>query len=136
MPDDTQGIDPYETVLNDLYAQRDRILQAIAAIESVRGGRAAGAAPGSSMSRQDGPDGGIDGPGALLGMSIADAAKKVLLARRQPLRNPEIAAFFKAGGLILNSREPANTIGSVLTRRFTEIGDVVRVGRGTWGLKE
>nr|QIO32975.1 hypothetical protein HAP40_14760 [Bradyrhizobium sp. 1(2017)] len=35
-----------------------------------------------------------------------------------------------------NSKEPANTIGSVLTRRMAEVGDVVRVGRGTWGLRE
>jgi hypothetical protein len=69
-------------------------------------------------------------------MSIVDAAKKLLAAKRQPLRNPEIAALFKAGGLVLNSREPANTIGSVLTRRFSGAGDVVRVDRGTWGLKE
>jgi hypothetical protein len=44
--------------------------------------------------------------------------------------------MFKAGGLHMNSKEPANTIGSVLTRRMAEVGDVVRVGRGTWGLKE
>jgi len=36
----------------------------------------------------------------------------------------------------MNSKEPANTIGSVLTRRMNEVGDVVRVGRGTWGLRE
>lgn len=44
-------------------------------------------------------------------------------------KNPDIAAAFKAGGLVLNSREPANTVGSVLTRRFSEVGDVVRVDR-------
>lgn len=53
-----------------------------------------------------------------------------------PLKNPDFAALFKTGGLHMNSKEPANTIGSVLTRRMNEVGDVVRVGRGTWGLKE
>lgn len=69
-------------------------------------------------------------------MTIVDAAKKLLANRRQPLKNPDIAAAFKAGGLVLQSAEPANTIGSVLTRRFNEVGDIVRVGRGTWGLAE
>jgi hypothetical protein len=69
-------------------------------------------------------------------MSIADAAKKLLAAKRQPLRNPDIAAAFKRGGLVLNSKDPVNTIGSVLTRRCNEIGDIVKVDRGTWGLKE
>jgi DNA-directed RNA polymerase delta subunit len=78
----------------------------------------------------------MDGPGALLGMSIVDAAKALLASKRTPLKNPDLATLFKAGGLHMNSKEPANTIGSVLTRRMTEVGDVVRVGRGTWGLKE
>jgi len=76
------------------------------------------------------------GPGGLLGMSIVDAAKALLHAKRTPLKNPELAQLFKAGGLHMNSKEPANTIGSVLTRRFQDVGDVVGVGRGTWGLKE
>ena len=64
-------------------------------------------------------------PTRSLGMSIMDAAKALL-----------VAALFKTGGLHMNSKEPANTIGSVLTRRMAEVSDVVRVGRGTWGLKE
>jgi hypothetical protein len=36
----------------------------------------------------------------------------------------------------LNSADPVNTIGAVLTRRSNEVGDIVKVGRGTWGLKE
>jgi DNA-directed RNA polymerase delta subunit len=69
-------------------------------------------------------------------MTIPEAAKKLLTFKRQPLRNPDIAAAFKAGGLHMNSADPVNTIGSVLTRRANEVGDIVKVGRGTWGLKE
>lgn len=132
MPEESGINDPYELVLKDLYAKRDQILGAIAAIESMRGGGSAGTgtASGGTTSKPDG--GGHD----LLGMSIVDAAKKLLATKRKPLRNPDLAALFKEGGLVLNSREPANTIGSVLTRRFADIGDVVRVERGTWGLKE
>ncbi|WOH76159.1 winged helix-turn-helix domain-containing protein [Bradyrhizobium sp. NDS-1] len=140
MSDESKGIDPYETVLADLYAKRDQIAQAIAAIEGLRGGamggssNAGGAAPSGGASKPN--NGSLDHPGALLGMSIVDAAKALLAHKRTPLKNPDFAAMFKAGGLHMNSKEPANTIGSVLTRRMTEVGDVVRVGRGTWGLKE
>jgi hypothetical protein len=129
---ESQGIDPYDAVLADLRAKRDQIDQAIAAIEGLRGGSASGS-PQPPMVAQNAA---VDSPSAFLGMSIPEAAKKLLAARRQPLRNPEIATAFKSGGLILQSKEPANTIGSVLTRRASDVGDVVRVGRGTWGLKE
>jgi hypothetical protein len=144
MSDESQVIDPYEVVLQDLRARRDAIDQAIASIEGLRGGgtvhyasatirgaSAVGAAGSVGANQSD-----IGGPGALLGMSIVDATKALLKAKRTPLKNPEIAALFKAGGMAMNSQQPANTIGSVLTRRFSEVGDVVRVGRGTWGLKE
>jgi hypothetical protein len=36
----------------------------------------------------------------------------------------------------MNSVDPINTVGSVLTRRFAQVGDIVRVGRGTWGLAD
>lgn len=140
MSDETQGIDPYESVLADLRAKRDQLDQAIAAIEAIRGGSViqmpSGSGKTGAINAVIGGQGGIDGPGGLLGMSIVDAAKALLQAKRTPLKNPEFAQLFKAGGLHMNSKEPANTIGSVLTRRFQEVGDVVRVGRGTWGLKE
>ena len=63
-----------------------------------------------------------------LTLEVDKSAKKLLASRRQPLRNPDIATAFKAGGLILQSAEPANTVGSVLTRRFHEVGDIVEVG--------
>lgn len=129
MSAESTSFDPYEAVLADLKARRDQLDQAIEAIEAIRGG--------ASVSGVAVPPGApAEGPGAYLGMSISDAAKKLLAARRQPLRNPEIAQAFKRGGLVLNSAEPVNTIGSVLTRRFNEVGDIVKVGRGTWGLKE
>jgi len=136
MSDESQRINPYEAVLADLKAKRDQLDQTIASIEAIMNG---GVAPSAQVPPGAGKSilvGGLDGPGALLGMSIVDAAKALLAAKRTPLKNPELAALFKAGGLHMNSKEPANTIGSVLTRRFAEVGDVVRVGRGTWGLKE
>lgn len=69
-------------------------------------------------------------------MSIADATRKLLASQKRQMTNPEILAALKGGGLILNSADPLNTIGAVITRRFKEVGDIVRVGRGVWGLKE
>lgn len=120
----------------DLYAKRDQIAQAIAAIEAIRGPSIGGVSSSASGAASKPTNGSLDHPGALLGISIVDAAKALLASKRTPLKNPEFAALFKTGGLHMNSKEPANTIGSVLTRRMAEVGDVVRVGRGTWGLKE
>lgn len=132
---ESQSIDPYDAVLADLRAKRDQIDQAIAAIESIRTG---GPAPSRDQTQGNGnqPNGSVGGPGDLLGLSIADAAKKVLTARRQPLKSADILEAFRAGGLPLTSKEPMNVIGSVLTRRFNDVGDIVRVSRGVWGLKE
>jgi hypothetical protein len=134
MAEESQAVDPYEVVLADLRAKRAQIDQAIEAIESVRGNRAASAPAKSDAASAVGT--GIDEPGAFLGMTIPDAAKKLLASRRKTMSNSEITAAFKAGGLAMNSVDPVNTIGSVLTRRFNVVGDIVRVGRGVWGLAE
>lgn len=140
MPEETSGIDHYEAVLADLHTKRDQIDQAIAAIESLRSGtspsgqRSKPAGSQNGTKGATGPDAG--GPGALLGMSISDAAKHLLAAKRTTLKNNDFATMFKAGGLHLNSKDWVNTIGAVLTRRCNEVGDIVKVDRGTWGLKE
>ncbi len=132
------GADPYEAVLADLRAKREQIDQAIAVIESVRSGgpapkgaNQAAAAAGAPLAPQS-----VDDPGAFFAMTITDAAAKLLASRRKTMGNADIAAALKAGGLHLNSADPVNTIGSVLTRRFNQVGDIVKVGRGIWGLKE
>lgn len=137
MSAESTSSDPYEVVLADLRVKKAQIEQAINAIEALRGGATGASLPEQSGApASGGQNGDIDSPGAFLGMSIADAAKKLLAARRQPLKNPEIAVAFKRGGLVLTSKDPVNTIGSVLTRRANEVGDLVKVDRGTWGLKE
>lgn len=130
--------DPYDAVLADLRAQRARIDQTIALLEQVRALGRGGSVEAASLASQATPSAQPNGlgPGAFLGMTIVDAAKALLARERRQLSNAEIADAFKRGGLILNSAEPMNTVGSVLTRRFNQVGDVVRVGRGVWGLKE
>lgn len=130
--------DPYAIVLADLKAQRAKIDQAISAIEALRGitPSASSDAPVSPGASSGTPTTRAGGPGEFLGLTIVDAAKKLLTRERRQLTNAEIVQAFNAGGLILNSEDKLNTVGSVLNRRFVQVGDVVRVGRGTWGLKE
>jgi HB1, ASXL, restriction endonuclease HTH domain len=132
MSTESMDFDPYSIVLADLKAKRDQIDQAIQAIESVRNGSAV-SAPGTPTPRT--PDVSL-GDGAFHGLSIAEATKKLLAVRKKNLTNTEILAELKAGGMVLGSADPLNTVGAVLTRRFKETGDIVKVGRGIWGLKE
>ena len=134
MTSDNQNADPYMAVMADLRAQRDQIDKTLALLEGLRGIRSpqsAGHAPPASE------DGGIvETAGMFLGMSIVDGAKKLLAMRKRTMGNVEIARELMAGGMALSSQEPANVIGSVLSRRFIALGDIVKVGRGIWGLKE
>ena len=134
MSTESEVIDPYAIVLADLRAKRDQIDQAIQAIESVRGGAPPTRANGAAVASDTAPS---NGAGAFLGMSIADAAKKLLSNRKQAMNNADIAAALKQGGLVMSANtDPQNMVGSILTRQFDKVGDIVRVGRGIWGLKE
>jgi hypothetical protein len=132
MSTESEGFDPYAVVLADLRAKRDQIDQAIQAIENVRSGVAS--VKGNSPAA---PENAPNDAGAFLGMSIADAAKKLLSTRKQAMGNADIAAALKQGGVVMSANtDPQNMVGSILTRRFEKVGDIVRVGRGIWGLKE
>lgn len=135
MADESKADDPYEAALADLYERRDQLNQAIATLEALRGA-GTGAAPAPQMRGARSSLAMEDAHGSLLGMSIVEAAKKLLSQHRRPLKNPEFAQMFKQGGLHLNSKDWTNTIGAVLSRRSADIGDVVKVQKGTFGLKE
>lgn len=134
MSTEQRPADPYETVLADLKAKRAEIDQAIAVIERVRG--TIGATETSAIALKSANNGDQIEGNAFFGMTITDAAKKVLGIRQRKMSNVEIANDLKAGGLALQSTDAANTVGSVLTRRFQQVGDIVKVGRGLWGLRE
>lgn len=127
-------IDPYDAVLADLRAKRAELDSAIEMLEKLRDGRL-GVTP-TAHTQIDQPDEPENDAGAFLGMSIVDATKKLLKARKKALTNSEILKELVAGGVVLTGADPLNVVGSVLTRRFNQVGDVVRVARGTWGLKE
>ena len=131
MSGEAMSPDPYDAVLADLRAKREQIDQTIALLSSLRAG---GPAPTAAPSGTD--TGIVETAGMFLGMSIVDGSKKLLAMRKRTMGNVEIAKELQAGGLVLTSAEPANVVGSVLTRRFQQVGDVVKLGRGIWGLKE
>jgi hypothetical protein len=131
---ESEGIDPYAVVLADLRAKRAQIDQAIQAIESLRG-------IGGTVGVGAAPTGEDQVPiqaeaGVYLGMSIAEAARKLLASRKRAMGTSDILTGLTAGGLALSSADPINTVSAVLGRRFDKVGDIVRVERGIWGLKE
>ncbi len=133
-------MDPYEAVIADLRKKRDEIDSAISLIETLRAHAGTSsvlsdAVKGAKATDEVGSSEALE-EGTFHGMSIVDATKMLLTMRKRKMGNPEIARELIAGGLVMNSAEPVNTVGSVLTRRFHQVGDVVRVARGTWGLKE
>lgn len=135
-----QNTDPYEAVLADLRTQKERIETTIALLESLRDSgipatvgkvRVSAAAPTKAN------EGGEEiGPGAFFGMTIHDATMKLLRTQRREMQTTEIVPELERGGIRLTSSDKPNTVGSILLRRFYNVGDIVRVGRGRWGLQE
>lgn len=133
MADDPTPTDPYEAVLADMKAKIVQLQQAVAAIESLRSGRASTnqeLSPGTAtlvVSQVV--------PGMFHGMSIVEAVKQLLAMRKKPLGTPEITEAIIAGGVVFSTATPGNTVGSVLHREASKTGGgVVSVGRGTWAL--
>ena len=132
----TSGKDAYKSVIADLRAQRAQIDNTIQMLEQLSGMTVKAEGQNVSLVESDTAASLADDGGAFLGMSIAEAAIKLLGFKKRKMGNREIVEALVAGGLVMNSADPVNTVGSVLTRRFNQVGDIVRVARGTWGLKE
>jgi hypothetical protein len=132
MAEEPTSGDPYDVVLADLKAKRTQIDQAIVAIEALRG---VGTMENQEIgSRRSPPAGGEVTSGMFHGLNIADAVKQLLAMRKKPLGTQEITESIKAGGVVFSTDTPANTVGSILHRQSAKVGDVISVGRGTWGL--
>jgi HB1, ASXL, restriction endonuclease HTH domain len=133
MSAESEGIDHYAVVLADLRAKRAQIDQAIQAIESLRGLGPSG--PSATPSEEPRTRSGNEAA-AYLGMSIADATRKLLESRKRAMSTSDIVAAITAGGLAMASADPINTVSAVLGRRSEKVGDIVHPERGKWGLKE
>jgi hypothetical protein len=123
----------YEAVIADLDAKRAALDAAIAALRlAVSIGAqvtmgTAGAVPAKPIDPASIPD------DAFFGLSIGEAAKKYLLMvkRKQSVR--EIADALERGGLPHTSSNFVNTVATMLNRTAKD-QELVRVGRGEWGL--
>lgn len=133
----TGSFDPYEAALTDIEAKlrqldqsREELLHTKKSLVALRGDSTS-SAPGISGQTSTFSDSGV-----FYGMTIAEAAKTFLMLRKVPMSSAEILAGLKAGGLPMSTANPINNVASVLYRRRIDIGDVILVSRGIWGLAE
>ena len=129
----------YAVVIEDLKRQRDEIGKMIVRLEAMASGNPATVKVANATEPDKNQDQESDAPegeskeGEFLGMTVIQAARKVLERQRRPMGPAEITKDLRRGGLILTS---PNTVGSILHRRGRDKGDFVSPQRGVWGLKE
>lgn len=125
-----EGID-YKVVLADLKARRAALDQAIAAIEVIAGNSAFSGVPtqanGMNQTTEILPD-------TFIGHNIAEAGAAYLKMVGRPARTTEaITGALNLGGL--NVSQPS--VATILLRSDRKgDGEVIRVGRGLWGLAD
>lgn len=126
----------YDAVIADLRKRIKKLENTILVLEQLKAGGLPGISDELSSAGQPDSPAPMTGPGAFFGMTIADAAKKLLTTQRRQMTTAEIVPELERGGVVLKSVDKTNTVGSILLRRFQTIGDIVRVSRGLWGLQE
>jgi hypothetical protein len=130
--------DHYQAVIADLEAKRDDLDRTIKSLRQMAGLAVASpkATPQKSPEErsQSAPPVAV-GDNPFLGMKVHDAAKAILANKRKPMSPAELVEAMESGGLLLTGNK-ANSVGSILNRRQKQVGDIVSVKRGQWGLKE
>jgi len=120
----------YKAVLDDLKGRRAALDAAIAAVEGIIGGLAiiypnsSGEIPIGTSLQSD----------SFVGLSIADAAAKYLrIVGRPPRAMEDVVEGLNRGGLQCRK----DSVSTILRRNnLNDEGEVVRVSRGLWGLRE
>ena len=110
-----------DAALADLEARKAEIENMIAGIRKLQGQ--------GTQAPTGGPGGGIR-PDSFLGMSIPDATKKLLEAKRTKLSTQEVIDGLVQGGL---PESKYNTVYGVLSRREKQVGDIINM-KGDWAL--
>jgi HB1, ASXL, restriction endonuclease HTH domain len=132
MPEKTSAPNSYETVLQDLYAKRDEIENAINTILFLQG------SPPSAQPTSAGNGGtrvtraGVIPSNAFFGMSLVDAAKKYIELSQAKRTLAQIVAGLEEGGM---PPQKPGTVYAALRRRESMAGDIMKVGE-EWGLKD
>lgn len=149
MGTDSQGVD-YLIVLADLEARKAQIESAIVVIKGLVSAGITSvpvtqtismAQPSAQPSGQPSAQPTIGATeiqsDTFFGLNIMEATKKFLAMRKRPVMAPEIVESLRKGGQIHSMSETfANTLGSILSRSEANGGPIVRIGRGTYGLRE
>jgi hypothetical protein len=117
----------YRAVLADLRARRESIDVAIAALEVLSGEPVVVIGARESLATTIQPD-------TFVGLNIAEAASKYLRMMGKGAKSTEhIAEVLNRGGLTCTQA----SVSTILRRNDRSgDGDVVKVGRGLWGLQE
>jgi hypothetical protein len=129
----------YNSVIQDLYAKRAQLDQAIEALEVLLSTEAPAArtmAQGSPLALAgEEPDGAPSSESIESGGSLIGAIKAVLRRSERPLANAEIFKQLKAAGIRFRSANPQLSVSQVLSRNSRLFGEPVRVGRGRWAMR-
>jgi hypothetical protein len=70
------------------------------------------------------------------GLSISEAATEILRSNQAPLRAKAIIRVLEDSGYEMTAAKPEIALATALTRRAGNYGDVVRIGFGTWALRD
>jgi hypothetical protein len=121
-----------QVILATLKAKRAALDQAISAMEAFISGEAPGG--GSNSSGGESSMGSSIQPDTFVGMNIAEAASRYLHITGRPAKSTEgISEALNHGGLNCT----LTSVSAILRRNNNSgEGDVIRVGRGLWGLQE
>jgi hypothetical protein len=112
------------TVLSDLRADRDRLRSELTEVERTIGfleARYAGRPLTLTTAR---------------GMTIAEAAEKVLRESNRPLSTAEITEAILKQGVQLSGETPSNTVSTTLSREASRASaTIIKAGRALWSVK-
>ncbi|MGC1579204.1 MAG: HTH domain-containing protein [Beijerinckiaceae bacterium] len=128
----------YNSVIQDLYAKRVQLNQAIEALEAVVNEETRGRGSAASQAfaaAEHKVNGGARAEAEETGGTLIAAIKSVLRRSDRPLGNSEIFRQLKAAGVKFRSSNPQLSVSQVLSRNSKTSGAPVRVGRGRWALQ-
>lgn len=123
----TESSNAYDIVLADLMAQREKIDAAIAAVQAARSLSGGGATVNSGMAAKIESD-------SFFGLTVVEAAVKYLGMMKRPQKVSTITEALKEGGYSFTTDNPLPGVASILNRDDLKGGEIVRIGKGTFGL--
>ncbi len=132
MPEKLNAQIDYDAVLNELYAKRDEIENAINTILFLQGSGSTAAPSGVANGGARPTRAGVIPSNAFFSMSLVDAAKKYIELSQAKRTVTQIVQGLEEGGM---PPQKLGTVYAALRRRESTVGDIMKVGE-EWGLKD